>query len=433
MTRNLEILRHSRQDIVTEMQALDRDAGQGNLTRQQQGQWNRLTRELATFDALIAEAEADEKRQQEIAGSRAKWGSLQVGGPSADSGDPLDMRRESPEGLRHRAHDVIERTETLSDQGREALTEAVQQDHTAAAIVTARANPAYETAFAKILANPERGLFTMTPQELAAVQSVESVRASMATTTGTAGYLIPLSLDPNVILSNAGATNPIRSLATVKQVSASPHRAVTSAGITGAWVAEATAIGDKSPAFVGVDLDLHKMAMWITGSYEILQDAAKDLATILPPLLADARDRLEADAFTIGSGSGAPFGIVTDLAAASAFVTCTTRGSFTSASSGDVLSLLNALTPRARASTKTAWVMNNAHLSTIRQQTVGTAGSLLMDLADDGTLLGHPVFEASAMDAASTSGSYLAVLADFCKYLIADHVGGPAWSTSRTS
>jgi HK97 family phage major capsid protein len=425
MIRNLNIIKEHRQSLLSELQDLDRVAGERALNPSEQGRWDRLTAEMRNVDRDIADVEAEQASYDRAAQSRARSG-FAIGGPTADPWESLDVRRESPEGLRRRAHDVIDRSEALSEQGREALTEAVQQDHTAAAIVAARANPAYETAFAKILANPERGLFTLTPQELAAVQTVESARASMATTTGTAGYLIPLSLDPNVILSNAGATNPIRSLATVKQVAASPHRAITSAGITGAWVAEATAIGDKSPAFVGVDLDLHKMAMWITGSYEILQDAAKDLASILPPLLADARDRLEADAFTIGSGSGAPFGVVTDLAAASAFVTATTRGSFTSASSGDVLSLLNAQTPRTRQSTKTAWVMNNAHLSTIRQQTVGTAGSLLMDLADDGNLLGHPVFEASAMDSASTSGSYLAVLADFSKYLIADHVGGPS-------
>lgn len=424
--RHLPTLRNTRSEIAGKLRALDAEAGESNLNRHQQGQWNKLTRELGEIDDLIRQTEAEMARADEIAAHRAKWGSLQVGGTTASPWDGLDVRRESPDGLRRRARDVIDRSEALSEQGRTALSEAVDGDPTAAAIVAARSNPAYENAFAKILANPERGLFTLTPEELASVQSVEQVRASMATTTGTAGYLIPLSLDPNVILSNAGATNPIRTLAQVKQVQASPHRAITSAGITGAWVAEATAIGDKSPAFVGTDVELHKMAMWITGSYEILQDAAKDLATILPPLLADARDRLEADAFTVGSGSGAPFGIVTDLAAASAFVTATTRGTFTSASSGDVLALINAQTPRTRQSGKTAWVANNAILSAVRQQTIGTAGSLLMDLADDGNLLGHPVFEASAMESATTSGNHIAVLADFDKYLICDHVGGPS-------
>lgn len=70
--------------------------------------------------------------------------------------------------------------------------------------------------------------------------------------------------------------------------------------------------------------------------------------------------------------------------------------------------------------------MNNAHVSSVRQQTVGTAGSLLMDLQDDGRLLGHPLFEASAMASGMTSGTHVAVLADFSKYLICDHVAGPS-------
>lgn len=266
----------------------------------------------------------------------------------------------------------------------------------------------------------------MTPEELAAVHGVESVRAAMATTTASAGWLIPLSLDPSVVLSNAGGTNPIRQLATVKQVTASPHRAITSAGITGALVAEATAIGDASPSFVNVDVVLAKMASYIVGSYEILADSAADLAGILPGLLGDARDRLEADAFTVGSGSGAPRGVVTALSASSAFVTATTRGSFTSASSGGILSLLNAQTARTRQSDRTAWVMNNSILSQVRQQVIGTAGSLLMDLSDDGRLLGHPLFEASWMASATTSGTNMAVLADFAKYVICDHIQGPS-------
>ncbi len=428
MIRNLSVLQKTRQGIADELQTLDRQAGESNLTSAQQGRWDRLQAELRDVDQLIAETQEDLARQAEIDANRAKWGSLQVS-TSGSNGpwDDLNMRRESPEGLRQRAHRVLDRADNYTDTAREALSEVVDgRDPAAAAIVVARSNPAYYNAFAKILANPERAFFQMSPDELAAVHGVESARAAMATTTATAGWLIPLSLDPAVVLTNTGAANPIRSLATVKQVAASPHRAIKSAGITGAWVAEATAIGDASPSFTNVDIDLHKMASYIVGSYEILQDSAADLASVLPGLLADARDRLEADAFTIGSGSGAPFGVVTDLAADSKFVTCTTRGSFTSASSGDVLSLLNALSPRSRQSNKTAWVMNNAHISTIRQQTIGTAGSLLMDLDTDNGLLGYPVFEASAMASATTSGTYLAVLADFSKYLIADHVGGPS-------
>ncbi len=427
MMIDLNIARQTRQSIADQLQALDREAGEAHLNRHQQGKWNKLTRELRELDDTIAEAQEQQERQAKVAESRAKWGSLQVGGTSgSDPWDDMNVRRESPDGMRQRAHRVIDDA-AITDTAREALTEAVNdRDPAAAAIVVARANPAYYNAFEKMLSNPDRAFFTMTPQELAAVHGVESARAAMATTTATAGWLVPLSLDPAVVLTNAGATNPIRALAMTKQVAASPHRAIASAGITGAWVAEATAIGDASPSFVNVDVDLHKMASYIVGSYEILQDSAADLASVLPGLLADARNRLEADAFTVGSGSGAPFGVVTDLAAASAFVTCTTRGSFTSASSGDTLSLLNALTPRARQSDKTAWVMNNAHISSIRQQTIGTAGSLLMDLTDSGTLLGHPIYEASAMASGMTSGSYLAVLADFSKYLIVDHIAGPS-------
>ena len=427
MMRNIEILRATRKELTDQLAELDRSAGEQTLTRAQQGQWDRIQAEIREIDADIAEVEAEQARHERVAESQHRGG-FQVGGSSpASPWDGVSSRGDSPDGYRQRARQVIERAETLTDAAREALAEVVEgRDHTAAQILVARSNPAYESAFAKIIANPERAFFTMTPEELASVHGVESARAAMATTTGTAGYLIPLSLDPNVVLSNAGATNPIRAKANVKQVISSPHRAITSAGITAAWVNEGAAIGDASPTFVGKDIPLYKMAAYIVGSYEILQDAARDLSTVLPALLADARDRLEANAFTVGSGSDAPTGIVTALAAASAFVTATTRGSFTSASSADTLALINALTPRTRQSDKTVVLANNAHISTIRQQTIGTAGSLLMDLSDDGKLLGFPVHEASAMASVTTSGTYMVVAADLNKYQIVDHVSGPA-------
>ncbi len=425
---DLPTARKHRDTLIEQMETLHRAAGDNPLTRSTQGQWNRLAAELRDQEALIAEAEEAEERADKVVESRAKWGSLQVS-PHGDSNrQDFDIRRESPAALQSRALTVIDRADDLSTQGREALGHAVEsrEGGVAAGFVLARSNPDYLKAFGKVLANPERGMFTLTPAEMNAVQQVETARAAMSTSTASAGWLLPLSLDPNVMLANDGTANPIRANATVRQVASSPHRAVKSAGVTAEWLAESAVFADASPTFGHTDLELHKMGAFVFGSYEVIADSAADLQDVLPTLLADARDRLEADGFAVGSGSGAPRGIVTALAADSKFVTATTRGSFTSGSSADTLALLNALPPRARQARSTAWLANNTILSEVRQQTVGTAGSLLMDLAAGNDLLGHPVYEASAMTSATTSGSHIAVLADLSKYLIADHVAGPS-------
>lgn len=428
MMRNITVLQDTRSKLLAELEQINREAGDNSLTRAQQGRWDRVQAEIKEIDGYIAETEAEMARQAKIAESRATWG-FEVGGPSgSDPWDDMNVRRESRDGLRNRAHRVIDQADTLSDKARESLTEAVNGHggDIAAAFVTARSNPHYRSGFLKVLLNPERGLLTLDPAEMHAFQQVEQVRASMSTSTASAGYLLPLSLDPNVVVANNGAANPARQLATVRQTASSPHRAVTSPGITAEWLAENAVFADASPTFEAVDIPLFKLAAFVVASFEILQDSAADIATILPELLGDARDRLESAAFATGNGTTAPKGVVTALAADSQFVTCTTRGSFTSASAGDVMALLNALPPRARQSKSTAWVANNEILSIIKTQTLGTAGSMLTDMTDDGRLMGFGVYESSSMTSATTSGSYIAVMADFSRFVIVDHVSGPA-------
>ena len=427
---NIDVLRTRRADLTEQLQALDREAGDAALTRSQSGRWNRVMAEIGEVDGLIAEAEQHQTRQDKLAADRAKWGSLQVGGTTATNPwDGVNLRTESPVGLVSRAHDVLDRADGLSHTAREALAEALdgQYGGQSAAFTLARSNPCYGSAFAKLLRNPERGFHTFTPQESAAFNDLESVRASLGTGTGTAGYSVPIDLDPNLAaITSAGVTNPLRQHARLKVATSSPYRALTSAGVTAAWIPEGSAFSDNSPTLSKVDINLAKLGAWITGTYELIQDTAADLQQMLPVLLADARDKAEADGFVLGSGSDAPRGLVTALAAGSAFVTATTRGSFTSASSGDVMAMVNALSPRARASKSTAWLMNNTTLNVIRTQVVGTSGSLLMDIDTANGLLGYPAFEASAMTAATTSGSHLIVLADLSAYCVVDHVSGPS-------
>lgn len=421
----VEALRGEREAVTARLNDIHAAAGDQPLDSRAQGQWNRLQAEARDLDAEIEKHQDTIARAERLAASRAKWGTLHPGAPTSD---PWDFRAESPAGLVSRAHDVLERSEDLSDDGRQVLAGAIDSEDgaKASAMVLARSNPAYRSAFGKILKNPERALLGLNPDEMQAVHQVEQVRASMATTTGSAGYLLPLSLDPQVLIANNGADNPFRKVARIKAVASSPHRTVKSAGVTASWTDEGAAIGDASPSIVPVDIPLHKLAAFITATFELVQDSAADLFATLSEMLTDARNRAEADAFAVGSGSGAPTGIVTALAADSKFVTATTRGSFTSDSAADVISMLNAIPPRARQSKATAWVMNNDVLSIIRTQTIGTAGAMLTELQNDGTLLGHRVFEASAMTNSTTSGSYLVALADFSRYLIVDHIEGPS-------
>ena len=433
MLKHLPTLHQTRAALGEQLKALDAEAGDQNLNRQQTGRWNKLTRELAEVDVAIAETQAAQARLDAVTAMHFKYGGdAYVNGSSTTTPwDGLNVRTESPTGLVSRAHQALDRADDLSHDGREMIARAIdgRNGSGVAALTLARGSDAYLSGFLKLMQAPETAAATFTPDEARAFSDVAHCRAALTTDTSTGGYAVPLSLDPTLsAIVNDGVANPFRANATRRIAVSSPHRLVTSAGATASWTDEGAAWGDGSPAFDAVDVDLFKQTVLVQGSYEILEDGGRTIRESLPTLLADARDRLENAAFTLGSGSGAPFGIVARLAATTgSTVTCTTRGTFTSASSGDVMAMLAALPPRARQSKAAAWLAPIGIVNTIRTMSLGTdTGSMLTDLSAGNVpqLLGLPVHEASGMSSATTSGSRPLAVVDLSAYSIVEHAAG---------
>jgi hypothetical protein len=153
-----------------------------------------------------------------------------IGNPWRDGGGPLN--RETGAGLVSRAHSAIEgQAERLTHDGAEKLAgllserpcsfgpyEVRTQEDIArsAELVLALSSPHYETAFRAILRNPEAfrggtGVLMWSDEERQAYTDVMACRAALIENTGTGGaYLLPLYLDPQIMLTNAGAANPWR-------------------------------------------------------------------------------------------------------------------------------------------------------------------------------------------------------------------------------
>ena len=157
------------------------------------------------------------------------------------------------------------------------------------------------------------GFETLTDEQRQAwrdVRTNELCRAAFGEATGAAGaFAIPLDLHPDIILTNAGSANPFRQLARNVVATTNVAEFVTSAGSTANWLPEGTAVADTTPTLGQLAITHYKESVWIFGSFEVLQDTA--LGTQVPALIADAKDRLEVVAFTTGTGSAQPFGIIT--------------------------------------------------------------------------------------------------------------------------
>lgn len=424
--------------VATELAELDKVA---DFTEEQR----------ASYDALSTEVTALEARKLDIeqrAAVRAKAANIAntepVGIPTVNVNrapkNPFDLdelRYGAPVAeLRGKAKSAVESVEYLSDAGKQ---EAIRKLEASArgeirdprgvipGLMLRTGNPTYTSAFAKGLAGAQT---LWTDAERKAVAAVEEYRAAMSLTDANGGYAIPFPIDPQIILTNTGAANPIRQLARVETIVTDTWQGISSAGVTASFDAENAEVSDDSPTFAQPQVTTRMARAFVQGSIEISQDFA-GLASELTAAFADAKDRLEATVFWSGaSASNQPIGIETALNGGASEVAQATGEAMTVA---DIYNTHQALPPRYRLGGGVAWTAEVSTINFMRQfATANNYHAFLSDLGggQPAQLLGYPLYEYSAMDAysdvdaAATAVNHLLLIGQFKNYLVADRVGG---------
>jgi HK97 family phage major capsid protein len=315
--------------------------------------------------------------------------------------------------LQAKALTAIERSSAAhftADQ-REAVTQHVQRDAKVAEYVLLTGSQEYEDQFEDFVRSQGRKF------------GPALERAAMSLTTANGGAMVPYTLDPSVMLTNAGVQNPMRQLARVETIVGSNEwRGVTSAGVTAEWLGEGSQAADASPTFAQPAIPTFKGAAYLFGSYEVLGDSG--FAGQVQRLIMDAKDRLEGSAFTTGNGTTAPQGWVTGKVAAGSLVASAAADTF---AVGDVYNTQAGLAPRFRTS-RAAWQANVAILNRIRQFDTNGGSALWAQLAAGmpPALLGNSAYETSDMDGVinALAENYVLGYADWdAAYVIVDRVG----------
>lgn len=406
-------------DLLTEWDALNTEAGP---LEARQAKIDEVRKASLKPGAL----ETTEDRSFNVTTNKDPFELGEVRSLAARISDGPDGRL-TPEGrkaardMQARALTAIERQESrfASKDHAESAARFVQGDGkgTLARWVLEHGSDEYHEAFQDYMSNPAGG----PTQGIAA-------RASMSLTGANGGYLVPFTLDPTVILTNNGATNPFREIASQVSIVTDDWNGVSSAGVTAEWIAEATEVADGSPTFSQPTISVHKADAYIQGSLEVVADAS--LSGEIAMLIADAKDRLEATAFATGSGSGQPYGIVTALGLTTASRVAGSSGAAGAADFvvADVYAVVNALPPRYRQNS--SWLAEQTNYNKIRQFATGSGPqhAFWSDLgaAQPSLLLGRPTYESSAMDSTIVSGSNddVLILGDFRHgYKIVDRMG----------
>jgi HK97 family phage major capsid protein len=247
----------------------------------------------------------------------------------------------------------------------------------------------------------------------------EEARALSVGSDPDGGYAVPFTLDPTVILSSDGATNPIRAIARVETIVTDEWRGVTSDGVTVSRAAEAAEAGDNAPTLAQPIVKPSRVHAFVPFSYEIGMDWGA-LQTEITMMLRDGKDVEEATSFISGNGVAPnPQGVVAGLPAGSQ-VSTAVAATF---SVGDLYALKGALPARFRS--RAAFLAEDSIYDKIRRFDTAGGADLWVQLADGrpATLLGKPAYEASEMDATVATGKLILLYGDFRNYLIVDRVG----------
>jgi HK97 family phage major capsid protein len=402
-------------------------------------EWNRLNVEREDAEVAIRRqritaiaASGNPAATERVTGQAP--GQVRRGDPWADTGPSVFATDERE--LRDRALRVVDHYQrrgvldaAAADRADQVLRHADQGGDTAA-YLHAVGNPAYATAFGKMLADPAHGHLRFEPAEVDAVRQVgraqQRIRNAMSEISGPAGaFAVPLELDPTIMLSSAGALNPVRQLASVDTIGVREWAGVTSDGITAGYVPEATAATDASPTLGQPVIRTQQGRAFVKASLELFADWTR-IRTEMARLLDDARQVVDASEFLTGNGTNRPVGI---LAIGSTNSLTTSQRILSAATNsfavGDPWLLKDAIPARFQAA---AAVAASPGILDKTYRFVGGGSTEPPVLPTrDGAVMGLPKAEWSTMTNGTVTGARVMVAGSFRDgYKIIDRMGASA-------
>lgn len=271
----------------------------------------------------------------------------------------------------------------------------------------AAGSPVYARAFGKALAG-----LPLTPEEQATVTTVG--------TTTDGGYMVPVQLDPTIILTSDGQVNPLRRIGTTRQINVgNTLQLITSAGVSASYGTETVARTPTAPVVGRPAITVVEGSVLIDFSFAAGEDIP-NLSAQLAPLIQDAKDALEADKFVNGTGSTEPEGVLYGISS-----------TYNVGTTGDGLDLddFGVITNRLgdRWEPRASWLAHRAiYTEAERLDRAGGGGDRYRPLVAGAPreLLGYPRYNASSMESDfTTAANRIAIFGDFGQFVIVDKIG----------
>jgi len=422
----LEEIRERMSEITSLMEAINDEAGDGELDDEQRTTWDELDGEHTRLTAQ----EKRLVRLQRVQEARAKWNSVEVAprsdDPFAEDVRTMDERHvlnrslkvaDDPVGAAHLRTDQKERVHKLL-RTRDGDTDG----DLIGRLLLATENPHYRTAFQKVAGSATPAF---TSDEARAIAQVKLIKRAMSIgTDASGGFAVPVLIDPTIILTAQGSPNDILRLARIETITNDEWKGVTSAGVSWQFNAEGATTSDNSPTIGQPTVTTKRADGFIPFSIEVGMDWP-GFAEQMSTLLGEGYDELLAQKLTLSTGNNnEPFGLIGKLDA-----TTTSERELTTASviaGADIYALWAALPVKWRRKAKCAWMSSTGVQNAIRQ--LGTVDpNFTVNITEEAIprLFGREYPMNDYMNGTTTGTGTQALLAvgDFDQYLVAQRAG----------
>lgn len=303
----------------------------GSLTVEEQGQWDAIQSELESLRAAEA---ADEARRAFLGALEQPTQQRAIPQPTGAATQPGAWESRNVNVRRERVRDIYDLAEIRAasrdrvDEGN-LLRECAMRSADDSAYPTSDDKQAARAQVQHILDNVQAGEAGADPvrevstrmlqtgsegyrrtfgklvagKPLTAEEQRYAAIAVVGTTT-TGGYAVPYQFDPTMIHTGAYTNiNPFRVICRVEQIAGgNVWRGVSAGAVLAAYRAEGAAMEEGGPTLALPTYTAQRADSFITLSREALQDRP-DLGAELGSLIAEAKDTLEENQFSIGAGT----------------------------------------------------------------------------------------------------------------------------------
>ena len=271
-------------------------------------------------------------------------------------------------------------------------------------------------AFEKYLRN---GMGSLNSNERSIMGELRGTSTQIAGTDSLGGFLVPQDFSNELDMATL-FTGEVERLAKKLNTAGGAlldyptiNDTATDAGLT----AEAAAVTVQDMTFANAQLSAYNYASQVRVSMQLLQDNAFDLNAFLAEAMGERIARATNAAFTTGTGSSQPQGIITGASLGN------TAAGATAITADDILDLIHSIDPSYRNKPTFGLMANDSVIAAIRALGLGSANDFpifipSMEAGQPDKLFGFNLYYNNDMESAITTGKKTLLAADFSKFVV---------------